>query len=259
MGDPKDTVYPRTDPLNDVSRPDTFGDLHKDAYEDNNPVLLGLVFDGESVKLKLKIKKLPGVKETGIFAVKKKKGKYTINFGLGEEEYDEDDLPNPIKKLIDVGGGGPGGGEVVMPPMHVFVTETGKPKHYSAYHLSQRFLDALKGKSKPLDQRTFDAFARLYADLYRRKNDPKAEEDAADDASQSQDPNANALRPPGLPPIPGTITPLVPGGMGQTGPGMIQWNSGPPLLKPGTVQVNPLQPPLGPTGPNAPTLFPPKR
>ena len=89
-------------------------DLFNEAYDGNNYAMFVLESDGESMKLKLKVKKVPGVGESGTIWAKRKGSKWIINVGLGDEEYGDGDLPNPIKKLFASGGGGPNGNAVTM-------------------------------------------------------------------------------------------------------------------------------------------------
>ncbi len=72
----------------------------EETYKDSSYSLLVFEYKNGTAKLTLKGGQLPGVKESGIFGIKKVNGKYVFNFGLGKEEYDDDDVPNPIKKLV---------------------------------------------------------------------------------------------------------------------------------------------------------------
>ncbi|MBX3244748.1 MAG: hypothetical protein KF685_09860 [Acidobacteria bacterium] len=111
-----------------------------EAYEGNNYALLVLETDGESMKLKLKVKKVPGLGESGTIWAARKNGKWVLDFGLGDEEYDEDELPNPIKKLIATKGGGPNGNPVTMPKRSVIITMDNMIRPYEEYR--KRFTSA---------------------------------------------------------------------------------------------------------------------
>jgi hypothetical protein len=88
-----------------------------ETYKDDTYVMLALVFDGESAKLKLKFK----AEEDAWFWAAKKGRNYVFDFGLGEEEYDEKDVPSPIRKLIGSRGGGPNGNAAKLPAKKLMI------------------------------------------------------------------------------------------------------------------------------------------
>jgi hypothetical protein len=140
-------------------------DLFDEAYEGNNSTMLVIETDGESVKLKLKMKKLPGAKQSGTIAAKRKPGgKYVIDFGMGSEEYGPDELPNPIKKLIDSKGGGPNGNAATLPPVKSVIRNY-LPRTYPEYASdwrSRRYSG--KAKDAALTERVYHHVAKLYLD-----------------------------------------------------------------------------------------------
>jgi hypothetical protein len=75
----------------------------EEAYEEENYVMLMLKFDRESVTLKGYVKKAIGGESAAIWA-KRKGSNWLINFGAGDEEYEDGEVPNPMKRLIDSGG-----------------------------------------------------------------------------------------------------------------------------------------------------------
>lgn len=137
------------------------------AYPDDSSVKLVLEFDGTNFTLKLKGKKIPGVGQAGQISAKKTGRKYVFDFGLGDKEFDEKDLPNPIKKLIDSKGGGPSGHQVKFPPRKDVITEDYTIRPYPEY-ASRWQSRSLAGKEKmerPLTERLYLEIARLYLDL----------------------------------------------------------------------------------------------
>ena len=146
-------------------------DLWEDrAYDDDsaNYAMLVLEADGEgSVSLKLKVKKIPGLKQSGtITATRKGGGKYSMNFGLGDEDIDEDKIPNPIKKLIDSNGGGPNGNAVKMPPSKLMINSDFTIKPYEEYlrlFATRRWMD-LKVNDKPIPKGLYVEVAKFYLD-----------------------------------------------------------------------------------------------
>jgi hypothetical protein len=135
------------------------------VYENNNTVSLVLEMDGTDVKLKLKFKQVPGIKQSGtILATKKPGGKYALNFGLGDEEYDEKDLPNPIKKLIDSSGGGPNGNAVKLPPKNEIIRHDYTVRPYAEY--ASAWNSRRKGGTDPLDKPLPESLYRHVAKLY---------------------------------------------------------------------------------------------
>jgi len=133
------------------------------AYEDHNYGMLTLSLDGESLKLTAKVKKVPGAKESGTFFVKKTGKKYIINVGMGDEEYDEDDLPNPIKSLIASKGGGPNGNAVAMPEKRLVIRDyLIRPyDEYLRLFNSNRYFN-LKVYDKPLPKSLYFQVGKAY-------------------------------------------------------------------------------------------------
>lgn len=141
--------------------------LFDKAYEDNNNIMLILELDGESVQLKLKVEELPKIKKSGtIWATRKPGGKYVFNFGLGDQEYEAKDLPNPIKKLIDGSGGGPGGSAVKMPPKSELIRRDFTIRPYAEYASAwnSRRKGGVDPLDKPLPERLYKQVAMLYLD-----------------------------------------------------------------------------------------------
>lgn len=131
---------------------------------DNNYVKLMLEFDGDSVKLKAFIKKLPvGKQSAAIWAKRKSGGKWVIDFGAGDEEYSEDDLPNPIKKLIASGGAGKD--QVGMPPKSSLIKNyTIRPyAEYCSIWKSRR--QSGKDFEKALTKPLFHELAKTYLEM----------------------------------------------------------------------------------------------
>src|SRR5688500_18831570 len=128
--------------------------------------MLVLEFDGESLKLKAKMKKVPGVKQSGTIWVKKKGRKYIINLGLGDEEYDSDDLPNPIKQLIASAGGGPNGNALIMPPRKL-VIENYLIRPYAQYlrlFNSNKYF-GVRVYDKPLPESLYREVGKFYLEV----------------------------------------------------------------------------------------------
>jgi hypothetical protein len=65
---------------------------------------VALEFDGSSIKLKVKSK---AAGEDAWFWAARKGSSYVFDFGLGDEEYGENDVPRPMRRLIATRGGGP--------------------------------------------------------------------------------------------------------------------------------------------------------
>ncbi len=142
-------------------------DLFNEAYEGNNYAMLVLESDGESMKLKLKVKKVPGLGESGTIGAKRKGNKWVINVGLGDEEYNDDDLPNPIKTLIASSGGGPNGNAAPMPPRKLIITSDYLVRPYAEYRrlfTSNKYF-GLRVNDKPIPESLYYQVAKLYLDL----------------------------------------------------------------------------------------------
>ncbi len=73
---------------------------------------MALVFDGSSIKLKVKSK---AAGEDAWFWAARKGSSYVFDFGLGDEEYGENDVPRPMRRLIATRGGGPEGNSTTFP------------------------------------------------------------------------------------------------------------------------------------------------
>ena len=145
-------------------------DLWEDqVYDDdkNNYAMLVLETDGEGISLKLKVKKIPGLKQSGtITATRKTGGKYSMNFGLGDEDIDDDKMPNPIKKLIDGNGGGPNGNSVKMPPQKLLINSDYTIKPYDEYRrlFTSRRIFELQIHDKPIPEGLYYQVAKFYLD-----------------------------------------------------------------------------------------------
>lgn len=137
------------------------GPAFDDVYGSNSYGLFTLSWDGESFTFKLKAKH----HETIAVWAKKEKGKYLIDFGAGDEEYDEKSLPNPIKKLIETKGGGAGGNAVKLPPRKVFINGGGSVRSYGEYasHWKSRWEAGDKTLEKPLPRYLYEWIAYFYA------------------------------------------------------------------------------------------------
>jgi hypothetical protein len=130
--------------------------------------MLVLEYDGSSVKLKLQGKDLPGIQQSGTVWVTRESGKWTFDFGLGEEEYDEKDVPNPIKQLVKTKGGGPTGNAVRFPPVADLIKIPGYTIRPYAEYASRWRSRRLSGKEpldKPLMQRSYRHVAMIYLEL----------------------------------------------------------------------------------------------
>ncbi|HYJ90420.1 MAG TPA: hypothetical protein VEV84_03865 [Pyrinomonadaceae bacterium] len=139
-------------------------------YDDdkNNFAMLVLEADNEgSVSLKPKVKKIPGLKQSGtITATRKSDGKYSMNFGLGDQDIDDDKMPNPIKNLINTGGGGTNGSAVKMPPSKLMINSDYTIKPYDEYlrlFASRRWME-LKVNDKPIPKGLYIEVAKFYLD-----------------------------------------------------------------------------------------------
>jgi hypothetical protein len=139
------------------------GPSFDDVYDSNSYGLFTLSWDGEAFTFKLKVK----AHETISVWAKRDGKKFVINFGAGDEEYEESDLPNPIRKLIDSKGGGPGGNAVKFPPRKVFLTSSGKPRSYGEYASiwKRRWEAGDKTLEKPLPRALFEQIAASYAGI----------------------------------------------------------------------------------------------
>lgn len=139
-------------------------DLFDEVYESNDYTMFVLESDGSSIKLKLKTKKVPGIKQSGtIWAKRKSNGNYVIDAGLGDEEYEAGDMPNPIKKLIDTSGGGPGGNAALMPEKKLVINGY-LPRSYDEYKrlfTSRRYFN-LRVYDKPIPENLYYEVAKLY-------------------------------------------------------------------------------------------------
>ncbi|MCJ2081720.1 hypothetical protein [Methylobacterium sp. J-090] len=134
-----------------------------DAYDSNSYGLFTLSWDGESFTFKLKVK----AKETISVWAKREGKKFLIDFGAGDEEYEEGSLPNPIKKLIESKGGGPGGNSVRLPPRKVFINNSGHVRSYGEYASiwKTRFEAGDKTLEKPLPKALFASIAAFYQSI----------------------------------------------------------------------------------------------
>ena len=72
---------------------DQWSDGWDKTYDDRKYMLLALEFSAEAPKLKLKFKN----EQEGWIWVTKEGRKYILNFGLGDEEFDADELPSPMR------------------------------------------------------------------------------------------------------------------------------------------------------------------
>lgn len=138
-----------------------------DEYESNNYVKLTLEFDGTSFTLKVTTKKVPGVGQSGQIWAKKTGRKYTFDFGLGDKDIDEKDLPNPIKALIDSKGGGPSGNQVKFPPRNDVITDDYNIRPYPEYasRWNSRRLAGKEKMEKPLTKALYKEIGKLYLEL----------------------------------------------------------------------------------------------
>ena len=84
--------------------------------------------------------------------------KYILNFGLGDEEFDADELPSPMRKLIDTSGGGPNGNAVQLPPVK-WVIRDYVPRRYVEY-----FTIATSHGKTPVGERFYMKLAKMYLD-----------------------------------------------------------------------------------------------
>jgi hypothetical protein len=141
-------------------------DLFNEVYDGNNYAMLVLESDGQSMKLKLKIKKVPGLGESGTIWAKRKGSKWVIDVGLGDEEYSDADLPNPIKKLIASGGGGPNGNAVQMPAKTLVISGyLVRPyDQYRRLFTSNKYFN-LRINDKPIPESLYYEVGKLYLDL----------------------------------------------------------------------------------------------
>ena len=141
-------------------------DYWEEAYEENSATVLVFESDGDEMFLKVKQKPIPGLEQSGSIWVTRKSGKYSFNFGFCDEDIDEDNMPNPVKKLIDSKGGGPGGNKAAMPQKQLCVNYDGLPRPYDEY---RRLFNTNKWKGlrvydKPLPERLYYEFAKFYLD-----------------------------------------------------------------------------------------------
>jgi hypothetical protein len=141
-------------------------ELFEQVYEDSNSVVLTLTIKGNSVALGLKAQGTP-VLDQGVTVWASRTGgrKYVINCGFGEEEYDEDDLPNPIKKLIASGGGGPNGEKVSMPPIKALIRPGYLIRPYPEYCSDWVTRNSGKVHDKPMPEILYYQIAKLYLKL----------------------------------------------------------------------------------------------
>jgi hypothetical protein len=105
-------------------------------------------------KLKLKFKN----EQEGWVSITKDRRKYVLNFCLGDEEFDADELPNPMRKLIDTSSGGPNGNAVQLPPVK-WVIRDYLPRPYVEY-----FTIATSHGKTPVGQRFYMKLAKMYLD-----------------------------------------------------------------------------------------------
>jgi hypothetical protein len=142
-------------------------EYYGDEDEDNNYVKLSLEFDGTSFTLKLTTKKVPGVKQSGQIWAKKTGRKYSIDFGLGDQEFDEKDVPNPIRTIIDSKGGGPSGYQVKFPPRGDVVRDDYTLVSYPEYasRWKSRRLEGKEKMEKPFTKELYKEVGKLYLKL----------------------------------------------------------------------------------------------
>ena len=134
--------------------------LFDQAYPDNDYGLFTLSWDGTAFTFKLKANHEESI---SIWA-KREGGKFLIDFGAGDEEYEEGELPNPIKKLIETKGGGPGGNAVRLPPRKTFINSSGKIRPYGEYASDwrSRWLAGDRSLEKPLPRDMYYEIADFY-------------------------------------------------------------------------------------------------
>ena len=102
----------------------------EEAYEEENYVMLMLKFESELVTLKGYVKKAIGGEFAAIYA-KRKGAKWLIDFGAGDEEYEDGEVPNPMKGLINSGGAEKD--SVRMPPISHLIKDKYVPRSYNDY------------------------------------------------------------------------------------------------------------------------------
>lgn len=137
------------------------------VYDGHKYGLFVLETDGQTMKLKLKVKEVPGLGESGaIWIQQNENGKWFINAGLGGEEYDDKDVPNPIKKLVKTAGGGPIRNSAIMPPRHLVIRGDNTVKPYDEYKkaaLGQRFLGPVEASGwQIIPKAIYHEVAKLY-------------------------------------------------------------------------------------------------
>jgi hypothetical protein len=133
---------------------DQWSDRWDKTYDDNKYVVLVVEFGSGDPKLKLKFKN----EQEGWIWAKKSGRKYVLNFGLGDEEFDADDLPSPMRKLIDSSGGGPYGNAAQLPPVN-WVTRDYMVRPYVEY-----FTIATSHGKLPLPERLYRRLGKIYLD-----------------------------------------------------------------------------------------------
>ena len=134
-----------------------------EVYDGHNYAILTLVCDGIAVA-KVKIKEVPGTGESGTIWARKKNGKWVLNFGMGDEEYDEDEMPNPVKKLIATAGGGPNGNAVAMLTKNMIITSGYMIRPYAEYmkKFNSNKIFGLRVHDKPLPEKLYYEVGKLY-------------------------------------------------------------------------------------------------
>ena len=106
-------------------------DAFDETYKDSSYVMLVFTYDGSSGQLTLK-GRVFGASESGTIGVKKQGRTYTFSMGVGTVDYDEDQLPNPIKRLVG-GGSGPYAPAMDLPPPSRLIRSDYTPVSYGQY------------------------------------------------------------------------------------------------------------------------------
>ncbi len=151
-------------------------DLWEHAYDDdnlsptangqsrtNNHALVVFAWDGKTAKLMLKVKQAPGIKESATIGISRKGRTYTFHMSLGDEEYDEDLLPDPIRQYCaQVTGAGQGRNlfDVALPPMNR-VLDGYRVRPYSQY-LGKFYMEAATRRDKPLPKKLYLELGKWY-------------------------------------------------------------------------------------------------
>src|SRR5262245_54746138 len=130
-----------------------------EAYEEGNYVMLFLKIDSDSVTLKGYVKKGIGGQSNTIWA-KRKGSKWLVDFGAGDEEYEDGELPNPMKRLIDSGGAEKD--SVRMPPISHLIKDKKFPRKYIDYLMIAGMWEKTDRKYIVLSKHLFEDMQNAY-------------------------------------------------------------------------------------------------